>query len=215
MSDIQVLDEVKNKMIDPWKLYQSMDAGLLEHSESVATYAYILYEIALKNRYYPDEIIYDKLFFIKHAAIYHDIGKAYLEPKLLNYKGILSQNQRDEIETHVNIGMDIFKHIFKHNNISEASAHYLDCVRDCIFHHHENIDGTGYPNRLRGHEISALGKICAIADYYDALTSNRVYRKALPVQDVLQDMKLQMGYKFDPLLLSLFLENHKLFSCRQ
>lgn len=203
--------QIKKEELDPWEVYKGLDKSIISHCENVANYTYILYGLALKENLYSDELSAAKLLHIKNSVIYHDIGKSLVSPTLLNKKDALTDVERAELKNHVVYGLNIFKDVLKTYHSCQATANFLDNAVQSIMHHHERFDGMGYPNGLNGHDISALGRICSIADYYDALTSVRPYRMALPHEYVVLDMKAQSGKMFDPNLVRIFLDNHKLF----
>jgi HD-GYP domain-containing protein (c-di-GMP phosphodiesterase class II) len=111
----------------------------------------------------------------------------------LKKPGALTADERREIEQHASIGAEIIGRL-------EVYAAGVDSVR----HHHERWDGTGYPDRLRGEEIPLGARIIAVADAFDAMTSDRVYRRALPVDVALTELRKGSGSQFDPQIVELF-----------
>ena len=89
----------------------------------------------------------------------------------------------------------------------KGSNQYLKLVESAVMYHHEKWDGTGYPERLRGEEIPLSARIVALADNYDALVSERSYRKALSHEEAVEIIKKEQG-KFDPRILKLFIDHH-------
>jgi HD-GYP domain-containing protein (c-di-GMP phosphodiesterase class II) len=112
----------------------------------------------------------------------HDIGKVQIDPAIINKPGRLTDDEMNIIRKHPSMGFKI---------LSDAHQMTEEC-KTIVLHHHERYDGTGYPKKLRGEEIHFYGKICAIADVYDALTSNRPYREPLDPFDALILMKKEM-----------------------
>jgi HD-GYP domain-containing protein (c-di-GMP phosphodiesterase class II) len=112
----------------------------------------------------------------------HDIGKVQIDPAIINKPGRLTDDEMNIIRKHPSMGFKI---------LSDAHQMTEEC-KTIVLHHHERYDGTGYPKKLRGNEIHFYGKICAIADVYDALTSNRPYREPLAPFDALILMKKEM-----------------------
>lgn len=121
------------------------------------------------------------------GLLLHDIGKSRIDPIILNRKGRLTREQWAIMQRHPIFGEEIVRE----HGISEPKA--LDVVR----HHHEKLPGTGYPDRLTGNQISVWARICAIADIFDALTTRRPYKDALPSFDALRLMKQEMHDDLD------------------
>lgn len=129
------------------------------------------------------------------AAMLHDIGKIGIPDELLNREGKLTADQMRQIRSHVKLGASMLKALGEMNPIVPL-----------IFHHHEAWDGTGYPDGLKGEEIPLMSRILAVADSYDAMTSDRPYRKALSVADTVDEIKRCSGRSFDPRVVEVFLE---------
>jgi len=127
------------------------------------------------------------------AAQLHDVGKLLIPDSILKKQTRLTRLEMSTIRRHVEIGYEIASKL----NLSLAAT-------AAIYEHHERWDGTGYPRGLRGEAISVEGRILAICDTFDALTSKRAYRDALDVSDAKDIM--QNGHLFDPQLLQLFFE---------
>ncbi len=132
---------------------------------------------------------------IKQAAILHDLGKIGISEKILNKRSKLTKEEFEEIKKHPQIGVDIIRPIkFLHNIIP------------IMLYHHERWDGRGYPNGLKGDEIPIGARVVAIADVYQALTSNRPYRKAYQEEEALKIIKKGSGTQFDPMVVTKFLQ---------
>jgi hypothetical protein len=127
------------------------------------------------------------------AAHVHDLGKVGSRDGSLKKPGELSAEERQEIEQHAAIGAEIVSRL-------EAYRQSIDTIR----HHHERWDGSGYPDGLEGEEIPLGARIIAVADAFDAMTSDRVYRAALPVDVALAELRKGRGTQFDPQIVDLF-----------
>ena len=128
------------------------------------------------------------------AGLLHDIGKYKIAPEIINKKGKLTKKEFEIIKTHSEIGYEMSKSI---PNIDED-------VRQAILSHHEREDGSGYPRGLKGDKINLYAKILAIADVYDALTSERVYKdKSTPFEAIEEFRKMGL-YSFDTKILNIF-----------
>lgn len=129
------------------------------------------------------------------AASIHDIGKIYIPMEILNKPGRLSSIEFDLIKTHTNVGAKIVQKI-------ETEIPILDIVR----HHHERLDGSGYPDGLKGRQISMNARIVAVADTVDAMLELRPYRRERSIDDVIAVLQDYRGDKFDPDVVDITLE---------
>jgi HD-GYP domain-containing protein (c-di-GMP phosphodiesterase class II)/methanogenic corrinoid protein MtbC1 len=134
---------------------------------------------------------------IGHAAPLHDVGKVAIPDSILLKPGPLTHEERKIVETHTEEG---------HRLVRGSSSSILDMAATIALSHQEKWDGTGYPRGLAGEAIPIEGRIVAVADVFDALTSDRVYRKAFSVERAVAMMREQRGRHFDPVLLDAFLE---------
>ena len=132
-----------------------------------------------------------------HAAPLHDVGKVAIPDAILLKPGPLTAEERAIVETHAEEG---------HRLVRGSSSSILDMAATIALSHQEKWDGSGYPRGLKGEAIPIEGRIVAVADVFDALTSDRVYRKAFSVEDAVQMMREQRGRHFDPVLLDAFME---------
>jgi putative nucleotidyltransferase with HDIG domain len=134
------------------------------------------------------------LVHIQRGAILHDIGKMAIPDNILLKPGKLTEEERAIMCEHPNLAMEMISNI---SFLKEA-----DAIPSC---HHEKWDGTGYPNGLKGEDIPLPARIFCIVDVWDALTSDRPYRAALPKEEVLSYLRSQSGTHFDPTLLNIFI----------
>jgi len=130
-----------------------------------------------------------------HAAPMHDVGKIGIPDRILQKPGPLDPDEWKIMQGHVTIGAEI---------IGEHDAGMLALARQIALTHHEKYDGSGYPNGLSGENIPLVGRIVAIADVFDALTSIRPYKKAWTEEDAVNFLREQKGRHFDPQLVDLF-----------
>ena len=137
----------------------------------------------------------DRVDNLKYAALLHDIGKIGVPDSILNKPGRLTDMEYDIIKTHTTMGGNILK-----NRIMIAGA------EDVARSHHERYDGGGYPEGRRGKEISEEARIVAIADAFDAMSSNRVYRKACTEEHIREEFTKGKGRQFDPDYADVFLD---------
>jgi methanogenic corrinoid protein MtbC1 len=134
---------------------------------------------------------------LRHAAPLHDVGKVAIPDAILLKPGPLTPEERAIVETHAEEG---------HRLVRGSSSSILDMAATIALSHQEKWDGSGYPRGLKGEAIPIEGRIVAVADVFDALTSDRVYRKAFSIEDAVQMMREQRARHFDPVLLDAFME---------
>ena len=132
---------------------------------------------------------------LKNAAHLHDIGKIAIPDTILNKPSKLSEEEFSIIKEHTTIGANILK------NIS-----LIDHVQEIVRNHHERYDGNGYPDGLKGKEIPLHARIVAVADSYDAMSSQRIYRNQLPPEKIIQELENNKGTQFDPEITDIFLK---------
>jgi putative nucleotidyltransferase with HDIG domain len=137
----------------------------------------------------------EALLNIRRGALLHDIGKMGVPDAILHKNGSLDEIERKIIQQHPQYAYDMLKHI-----------DYLQAALEIPYCHHERWDGRGYPRGLKGENIPISARLFAIVDVYDALVSERPYRKALPRDEVIAYLKDQSGSHFDPSVLNLFLK---------
>jgi putative two-component system response regulator len=132
---------------------------------------------------------------IHRASPMHDVGKIGVPDNVLLKPGKLDAGEWDIMKTHADMGADIIGH---------AQSDILDMARTIALTHHEKFDGSGYPNGLAGEDIPIEGRIAAVSDVFDALTSVRPYKEAWPADQALQFINDNSGTHFDPALVRIF-----------
>ncbi|BDY13704.1 response regulator [Hydrogenimonas cancrithermarum] len=164
------------------------------HVKRVAEYSRILGRLAGLS----DEEV-DLLGIV---APMHDVGKIAIPDAILLKPGKLDAEERAIMQTHASIGGELFGH---------SERPFMKAARIVALEHHENYDGSGYPMGKKGREIHIFGRIVAIADVFDALSMDRVYKKGWPIEEIVAFLKEERGRKFDPHLIDLFLKHLELF----
>ncbi len=147
----------------------------------------------LAKELHPDDAA--MLAVIVQGGMLHDIGKRSIPETILNKEGKLDPEEWTEIQKHPKLGFD---ELVKHSALPPIVSLM---ARD----HHERIDGKGYPQGLAQDEISFAARVCAVVDVYDALTSDRPYRKAWPKEKAIKHIKAEAGAHFDPKVVEAFL----------
>jgi response regulator RpfG family c-di-GMP phosphodiesterase len=160
------------------------------HVKRVAEYSKIL---ALKYGLSEEEAE-----IIRLASSMHDVGKVAVPDAILNKPGKLTTDEFDIIKNHTNHGYAMLNH---------SNREIIKTAAIIAYQHHEKYNGTGYPNRLSGADIHIYGRITALADVFDALGSERVYKKAWPLEEILEYFRQESGKHFDPQLVDIFFEN--------
>jgi len=135
---------------------------------------------------------------IYYAAPFHDLGKVGIEDKILLKPGKLTIDEFEIMKTHAMIGHEILK---------DSKSEYLKAGATIALTHHEKFDGSGYPYGLKGEDIHIYGRIVAIADVFDALTSHRPYKKAWTFDETSDFLIQESSKHFDPTLVNLFIKN--------
>ena len=150
-----------------------------------------VYSDILTDQYIQDMIV---------AAPLHDLGKIHIPDSVLNKPGRLTDEEYDIMKTHAAAGEDLLTHIEEEVGESE----YLDMAVEMAAFHHEWWDGTGYPYGISGEDIPLCARIMAVADVFDALTSKRVYKEAMTVEEAYSIIRKESGTHFDPAVVDAF-----------
>jgi putative two-component system response regulator len=169
---------------------ESRDDSTVLHIERMSRYSAVL---AAKLGMAPGQCEEIRL-----ATQMHDVGKVGLPDSILSNPALLTAAEREVAEEHCAIGFGI---------LSGSGSALLDLGAQVALTHHERVDGTGYPHGLRGAEIPVAGRIAAIADVFDALTTDKPYRKAWSVEDAVEFMRSERGTHFNHELLDRFFES--------
>lgn len=164
---------------------EASDSYTRGHSERVTRYS-----LELGKRM---NLPQNRLQILERAAILHDIGKIGVDLSLLHKEGKLTPGDIRELQQHPAIGMHILEPIS-----------FLQEVRVCIGQHHERYDGMGYPNRIKKEEQLLESRILSVADSFDAMTTDRPYRKGLSLESAIQELQDNSGTQFDPDIVSIF-----------
>ncbi|HIJ94598.1 MAG TPA: GAF domain-containing protein [Desulfuromonadales bacterium] len=177
---------------------EASDSYTRGHSERVTRYS-----VEVGHRL---QLPSDRLQILERAAILHDIGKIGIDLSLLHKAGKLSAQDIHDLQQHPKIGMKILEPIA-----------FLKDVRTCIGQHHERYDGLGYPQRIKYSDQLFEARIISVADAFDAMTSDRPYRKALAVDAAIAELIENSGTQFDPAIIEIFtaiFEEESIFSAR-
>ena len=157
------------------------------HSDRVSAYSVLI------GKYM--NLSEEDLHTLKIGGLFHDIGKIGIPDSILLKDAKLTDDEYSEIKNHPSIG----KHIL-------SNATIFQNIVPIVYHHHEKYDGHGYPAGLAGEDIPLLARISAVADTFDAMTSKRSYRNALPLEVVTEEIRKCSGTQFDPRIADVFLD---------
>ncbi|MGI6575145.1 MAG: diguanylate cyclase [bacterium] len=181
-SELSIIDTVKTFL----SIINAKDKYTYGHAGRVLNYASMLAQaVGITSR---------DLNVLQYAAYLHDIGKIEIDADLLNKTGRLTEEEWNILKEHPRIGAELI------NNIKT-----LDPVRPCVLLHHERWDGTGYPYGLKGKEIPLNVRVLNIADAFDAMTTDRPYKKGKTLAEARVELEYQAGVQFDPDLVAVFL----------
>lgn len=191
----ELLIEVENLMQENDRIYYETIKSLAKtidakdpytggHCDRVTEYSlFIGKEMALSS---------EDLSSLTYGAMLHDIGKIGISESIITKPGRLTDEEFDTVKTHPEKGFEILKDI-----------HFLKDARLGVLHHHERYDGHGYPHGLKGRETDLKARIISIADAFDAMTSDRSYRKALTIEQATEELVNNKGIQFDPDMVDL------------
>ena len=169
------------------KLIDAKDSYTNGHSDRVAEYAVLLAkEMHMKS---------DDIRFMRYMGLMHDCGKMGIPDSVLNKPDKLTPEEMDIIRSHTVLGGKI---------VENFTA--MPGVQECALYHHERYDGKGYPEGLKGEEIPLLARIICVADSFDAMNSDRCYRKRLKKAVILEELKKNAGTQFDPQIAKLMVK---------
>lgn len=182
-NDLVLIESLRTLMT----VINARDRYTYGHSERVAHYAGKLGEKL--------GLSLDELRLLEYGAFLHDVGKLEIQREVLSKTGKLSKTEWDIVRQHPLWGAEILK-----------SIKTLQPVIPAIMHHHENYDGSGYPDGLKGAEIPIFARILRVIDSFDAMTTNRPYRRALSKEKALEEIALCSGRQYDPQVVEAFRE---------
>ncbi|MBN2476342.1 MAG: HD domain-containing protein [Pirellulales bacterium] len=189
------------------KLAESRDDTTGHHLERICTYAQ---RLALGMRHHPKyagEVTAEFIDLIGISSALHDIGKVGIEDSILLKPGQLTSRQRERMKEHTVIGGSCLQEIERHL----GSSNFLQMAREIAWSHHERWDGMGYPCGLSREEIPLAARIVAVADVYDALSTRRSYKEAMPHRECVLIIRDGAGTQFDPDLVEAFLKIEDVF----
>jgi adenylate cyclase len=184
-------------------LTETRDFETGAHLVRTSRYARALGEALADHPKFRDFLTPETIDFIARLAPIHDIGKVGVADRTLRKPGPLSDDERDEMSRHPIYGRDVIART--EERVGVRDDFLLNLAKEIVYSHHERWDGGGYPEGLRGEAIPVAGRMVALVDVYDALASARVYKGALPHEEVVQAIVDGRGRQFDPDMVDAFL----------
>lgn len=178
-----VIDETINAFVHA---IHAADDSTAVHSQKVAEYA-----VAIAKELKLDA---DRIEHVRRAALLHDVGKLAVPREILNKAGPLDPDEWEIVRRHPEESERIVSRI-----------HSLHMLLPAVRHHHERIDGRGYPDGIKGRDLPLEARIIAVADAFDAMTSRRAYRQPLSEQEAVEQLLKNAGSQFDPIVVDAFL----------
>ena len=183
-------------------------AGLLEnrngetgvHVINTRKYVELIVNYLMENNMYPETISKEYAENLISTSILHDVGKISISDTILNKPGKLTPEEYDTMKTHTTVGDRMIDDVFG----DSLDENMLNVLHDVVYCHHETWDGKGYPRGLRKTEIPLAGRIMAVADVFDALVSDRVYKKGYSIEESYNILIADAGAHFDPDLIDAF-----------
>jgi HD-GYP domain-containing protein (c-di-GMP phosphodiesterase class II) len=180
---LQPISSVKGRIMSGFGLF----AITLSHTERCSTFA-----LSLAEQLGLDD---EQTSIVRLSSLLHDVGKIAVPDQVLSKPGPLNEKEWAQMKAHPTAALHVLGQI---RSLSEAAP--------AILHHHEHFDGSGYPDGLKGDSIPIASRILLVTDAFDAMTSDRPYRKAMPVEHAIEELKRNSGTQFDPDVVEAFLK---------
>ena len=182
-------------------MVESRDESTGDHVRKTAAYTRIIMEHLKKLGYYTDQLTDEFIYNVENSAPLHDIGKIAVSDVILNKPGKLTEEEFAKMKTHTTAGSEIIEQVIS----TVPDSAYLKEAKNLAEFHHEKWNGKGYPHGLSGEDIPLSARIMAVADVFDALVSERCYKKAFTFEDAMDIIRKDTGTHFDPKVAEAFL----------
>ena len=184
-------------------MVEGRDSDTGNHVRKTAAYSRIIMDSLKRKGYYTDQLTDQFIEDVERSAPLHDVGKIAVSDVILNKPGKLTDDEFEIMKTHTTAGRDMLDQVIE----TVHGESYLQEARNLAAYHHEKWNGKGYPTGLAGEEIPLSARIMAIADVFDALSSKRVYKDAMPFEKAVSIIKEDAGTHFDPKCVEAFLDS--------
>ncbi|MBR4169541.1 MAG: HD domain-containing protein [Lachnospiraceae bacterium] len=186
-------------------MVENRDSDTGAHVQKTAAYVRIILEGLKKKGYYEKKLTDKFMMDVETSAPLHDVGKISISDTILNKPGKLTDKEFEIMKTHTTAGKEIMEKVIDR----VQGENYLKEARNMAAYHHEKWDGSGYPEGLYGEVIPLSARVMAVADVFDALSSKRVYKDAMPFEKAMSIIEEGSGTHFDPKCVEVFLESQK------
>jgi putative two-component system response regulator len=183
------------------EMIENRDKNTGDHLQRAQNFVLLLGKELIRRGRFSEELNEQELLLIARGALLHDIGKIGISDTILLKPDRLDDEEFSIMKTHTTIGAKILQTMYERT----PTQHYLKYAIKIAESHHEKYNGSGYPHRLRENEIPLCSRIMAVADVYDALVADRIYRKALNFQEALKLVASGKSTHFDPVIIEAFL----------
>ena len=183
-------------------MVENRDSDTGAHIKKTAAYVKIIVEGLKKKGYYAEKLTPKFMSDAVRSAPLHDVGKINIPDAVLNKPGKLTDEEYEIMKTHTTAGKNIMEHAIS----TVEGDNYLKEARNMAAYHHERWDGKGYPEGLHGEVIPLSARIMAVADVFDALTSQRVYKPGFSLEKALSILEEGKGRQFDPKCVEVFMD---------
>ncbi|MCC6696102.1 MAG: cyclic nucleotide-binding domain-containing protein [Candidatus Hydrogenedentes bacterium] len=182
------------------ELAESRDADTGAHLYRVRDHCTLLAKLMSEDARFKDQVNEDFIEAIYYVSPLHDIGKVSIPDAILKKQGKLTDEEFEIMKTHTVVGGRALETVLRY-----CDLRMFRLARDIVLCHHERYDGKGYPAGIRGDEIPLAARIMSIADHYDALRSERVYKAAFTAEAAAQNLHEETGKRFDPVVAGIML----------
>jgi putative two-component system response regulator len=201
--------KLQNKILTAMaEMVEGRDGTTGDHIANTQRYLGSLLSAVIGAGLWPQESSGWDVELLTQSSQLHDVGKISIRDSVLKKPGKLTEEEFAEMKEHVRFGIGFIERL----EDGEEDSHFLRYAKIFAAFHHEKWDGSGYPHGLSGEDIPLLGRMMAVADVYDALTSERPYKKAFSHEEALRIIVEGRGTHFDPALVDLFAEAAVTFS---
>ena len=187
------------------EIVESRDKSTGDHLQRTRKYVTLIGRELISQGCFSGELNEQELSLITRGAMLHDIGKIGVSDTILLKPNRLDDREFGIMKAHTTIGADILRDMYKRT----PTQHYLNYAIQIAEGHHEKYNGTGYPHGLKGEEIPLCSRIMAVADVYDAVAADRIYRKAMDPREAFNLVVEGKDSHFDPVVIDAFIEIHK------
>lgn len=183
-------------------LIESRDAYTGQHVRNTKKYASLMISYILEHKLYPEEVDKEYAEDLRNAAALHDVGKILISDTILNKPDKLTDQEFEIMRKHTELGAEIVERILGES----ADKKMVEMAKHVVLYHHEKWNGCGYPEGLKGTQIPLCARIMAVADVFDALVTQRVYKEAMSMEKAMSILEELSGKQFDPMIVDIFMD---------